>query len=353
MEHSMPKIKIGNVTIEKDQKCFVIAELGHNHQGDIEIAKEMIVSAADCGANAVKLQKRFNKCLYSTEMYNKPYENENSFGKTYGEHREALEFNLEQYKELKTFSNQRGVEFFATAFDFKSVDFLNELDVPAYKIASGDITNFPLLEYIAQRKKPIILSTGASSMDDVRNAYAILRKHTDQICLMQCTAGYPVENYSEINLKVIETYQNEFPECVIGYSGHESGIVIPVIAYVLGALVIEKHFTLNRAMKGTDHRFSLEPQGLKKMIRDLHRTKDALGTGEKKFYPSERDARRKMGKSIVINQNTKSGTRISKEILTFKSPGDGIPPSELDHILGKTILTDLNSDTILLWQHLK
>lgn len=353
MLKSNPRINIGRHIIEKGQSCFVIAEIGHNHQGNIEIAKQMIDAASECKVQAVKFQKRFNKSLYVSEMYNKPYDHENSFGKTYGEHRDALEFNKEQYKELKRYAESKGLEFFATAFDFESVDFLEEIDVSAYKIASGDITNYPLLEYISTKKKPVFLSTGASSMDEVRSAYRILKSRIDQICIMQCTAVYPIENYSEVNLNVIKTYQEEFPDAVIGYSGHDNGIVLPVVAYVLGAVVIEKHFTLSRAMKGTDHKFSLEPQGLKKIVRDLQRTREALGSGEKRFYPSERDARRKMGKSIVLKHEIKAGMKIDRELVTFKSPGDGISPSDLDHIIGKYVVKDLPADIILLWQHLK
>jgi len=347
------EIHVGKTVIADDSPCFVIAEIGHNHQGDMAVAKRMIRSAADCGAQAVKLQKRFNRELYVRAMYEKPYEHENSFGKTYGEHRDALEFDEAQYTELKVYAESLGLVFFSTAFDFSSVDFLEKVGVPAYKVASGDITNYPLLERIAKTKKPVFMSTGASTLEEVRSAYRIVRKHTDQICIMQCTAGYPIEDYREINLNVIPTYRREFPDAVIGYSGHENGIVMPIVAHVLGAQVIEKHFTLNRAMKGTDHRFSLEPAGLTKMLRDLRRVKDALGTGEKCFFPSERDARRKMGKSIVLKGSLSRDTVIEQGHIVFKSPGDGIPPSELDHVLGKKLLEDLAEDTILLWQHLK
>jgi sialic acid synthase len=347
------KIKLGNTVISDNGDFFVIAEIGHNHQGDLDIAMKMIDVAAECGVQAVKFQKRNNKTLYVSDMYKKPYDNENSFGKTYGEHREALEFDKKEYHKLKKHAEEKGLLFIATAFDFESADLLDEIGVSAYKVASGDITNYPLLEYIAKKRKPVFLSTGACMMDEVRNAYNIVKRQVNQLCIMQCTAGYPVEDYNEVNLKTIETYKHEFPDAIIGYSGHENGIVIPVVAYVLGATVIEKHFTLNRAMKGTDHKFSLEPQGLTKMVRDLKRVKLAMGTGKKIFYPSERDARRKMGKSIVLSRPVKAGVVLKKEMLSFKCPGDGIPPSELDHVLNKTIIADLPSDTILLWQHLK
>jgi sialic acid synthase len=215
------------------------------------------------------------------------------------------------------------------------------------------VTNTPLIEYIAQKGKPIVMSTGASTMEEVRRAYKAARRHNDQICLLQCTAGYPVTNYEEIDLNVIGTYRNEFPESIVGYSGHESGILLPVVAYVLGARVVEKHFTLNRAMKGTDHSFSLEPAGLLKVARDLERAHQALGSPEKHFYPSERDPRRKMGKSIVLRQPVQVGDIITEGLVAFKSPGDGICPAEFDHVLGRSVVRDLPEDTILLWEHLK
>jgi len=345
------EIKIGKHKINDDSKCFVIAELGHNHQGDIETAKKLIDEAAYRGADAVKLQKRNNKKLYTTAMYNKSYDNENSFGLTYGEHREALEFGKKEYRELKTYAENKGIEFLSTAFDFDSVDFLEDIGISAYKIASGDITNHPLIEYIASKNKPVIISTGASDFDDVKSAYNILRNHINQLCIMQCTAAYPADP-KDIHLNVIQTYLKEFPEAVIGYSGHDNGIVIPVVAYILGARIVEKHFTLNRAMKGTDHKFSLEPQGLRKMIRDLNRIYVALGSPEKKCYPFELPAKEKMGKSIVLSRAIKKGEIVTEDAIQFKSPGLGIPPSRVNEVIGKRVRYDLPEETILNFDHI-
>jgi len=348
-----PSMQIGTTVISDDSPCYLIAEIGHNHSGDIEIAKQLIDKAAESGAQAVKTQKRANPSLYTQAMLERPYENRNSFGRTYGEHREALEFGRDEYLVLKKHAESKGIAFFATAFDFESVDFLEEIDLPAYKIASGDITNHPLIARIAQTGKPVLMSTGASTMGEVQAAYRVAREFNDQICVLQCTAGYPVEDYSELDLRVIETYRNEFPDATIGYSGHENGIAMPVVAYVLGARIIEKHFTLNRAMKGTDHAFSLEPAGLTRVARDLERTRLALGDGQKHFHVSEREARRKMGKSLTLSQDLPAGTQLAAEHLVFKSPGDGIPPSELDHVVGRTLTRDLTIDTLLVWEYLK
>lgn len=342
-----PIIKLGRFTISDGSPCFVIAELGHNHQGSVDTAKKMIDAVAESGANAVKLQKRFNRDLYTFQMYNMPYDHENSFGTTYGEHREFLEFGKREYLQLRDYAHKRGLVFFATAFDFKSADFLEEIKVPAYKIASASIADTPLIEHIAKKGKPIFLSTGTATIKDVDRVYKLIKKHGVQLCLMQCTAAYPLSDYKEANLNVIRVYKKRYPDAIIGYSGHESGIVLPAVAYALGARVVEKHFTLNRAMKGTDHHYSLEPVGLRKMVRDLNRLYEAMGSGIKKPYPSESEAKRKMGKSVVARKKIEKGTVVTPDLITFKSPGAGIPPYMVDKVLGKVALKDMEADYII------
>ncbi|HEY1333676.1 MAG TPA: N-acetylneuraminate synthase family protein, partial [Myxococcaceae bacterium] len=236
--------------------CYVIAEVGHNHQGDVEKCKELFRVARECGADAVKLQKRDNRALYTREMYDKPYDNENSFGATYGEHREALEFGRDEYRELQRYCREIGITFFATAFDLPSADFLQSLDMPAYKIASGDLRTTPLLRHVARFGKPMIVSTGGAAMEDILRAYDAIMPINPQLCFLQCTASYPA-SAEDLNLNVITTLRARFPELVVGLSDHENGIAMAVAAYVLGARVVEKHFTLNHTWKGTDHAFSL------------------------------------------------------------------------------------------------
>lgn len=323
--------------------AFIIAEIGHNHQGKVDTCKEMFRAAKECGAHSVKLQKRDNKSLYTQAMYNQPYDNENSYGPTYGLHREALEFGRDEYKELQRYAKELGLIFFATAFDFKSADFLEALDVPAYKIASGDLKNTPLLQYVASFKKPMIVSTGGGMFDDVRRMYDAVLPINSQLAILQCTAGYPPA-FEELELNVISTFRKQFPEATIGFSSHDSGIAMAVAAYVLGARVIEKHFTLNRAMKGTDHAFSLEPVGLKKMIRDLQRLRLALGTGEKRTFPSEQKPLLKMGKKLVASRSLPAGHVLSAADISIKSPGDGLPPYEHSKLIGKSLLRPLLED---------
>lgn len=336
-------MKIGNIAIG-GENCFVIAEIGHNHQGSVEICKQMIKAAKDAGADAVKLQKRNNKTLFTEEAYNKSYENENSFGKTYGEHREALEFDKEQYLEVIEYAKQIGIILFATPFDIESVDFLEELDIPCYKIASAMVDDIPLIKRVAQTSKPVFLSTGASTNSDIDYVYKILKDAETPLCLMHCVSAYPMVNYEEANLLCIKTMKDRYPDAIIGLSSHDNGIVLPVASYVLGARVVEKHFTLNRAMKGTDQSFSLEPLGLSKMVRDLKRVKLALGDGIKRMQPSEIEAKRKLGKSIYAKVSISRGEVITERKICCKCPGGGLSPIYFSLLIGKKAIRNIGKE---------
>ena len=342
-------MRIGQHEIGDQSRCYVIAEIGHNHQGSLDKARELFREAKLAGAHAVKLQKRDNQGLYTRAAYNKPYDNENSFGSTYGEHREFLEFGRKEYRELQKLASELGVDFFATAFDLASADFLQELDVPAYKIASGDLKSTPLLQYVASFGKPVIISTGGAVIDDVQRAYDTIMPINPQLAILQCTAGYPAA-FEELDLRVIGTFRERFPDAVIGFSSHDNGISMPVAAYMLGARIVEKHFTLNRTSKGTDHAFSLEPVGLRKMVRDLERTHKALGNGVKKIYESEKAPITKMGKSLVVARDLPSGHLLGRADIVMKSPGGGIPPYELENVLGRVTLRPLKEDDFLTFE---
>jgi N-acetylneuraminate synthase/sialic acid synthase len=339
-------LKIGAHEIGDHTRCYLIAEIGHNHQGSLEKARELFREAKLAGANAVKLQKRDNRGLYTRAAYDRPYDNENSFGATYGEHRERLEFGLREYRELKAYAAELGIDFFSTAFDLASADFLEELGVPAYKIASGDLKSTPLLTHVARFGKPVIISTGGAEIDDVRRAYDTIMPINPRLAILQCTAGYPAA-VEELDLRVVATYRERFPGAVIGFSSHDNGIAMPVAAFMLGARIVEKHFTLNRAMKGTDHAFSLEPVGLRKLVRDLERTYQALGNGVKKIYESERAPIVKMGKSLVVARDLPDGHVLGAEDIVMKSPGGGIPPYELEQVIGRVTLKPLYQDDFL------
>jgi N-acetylneuraminate synthase/sialic acid synthase len=336
-------LQIESTLIHDAGDCYVIAEIGHNHQGNLETAKELFRAAKECGVNAVKLQKRDNRSLYTREMYNKPYENENSYGATYGEHREFLEFGMSEYKELQRFAGELGLTFFATAFDFRSADFLAELNSPAFKIASGDLRNIPLLKYVAGFQKPVIVSTGGGTIEDVQRAYDAVMPINPQLAILQCTAGYPCA-FEEMNLRVITSFRERFPDVVIGLSSHDSGIAMVVGAYILGARIVEKHFTLNRAMKGTDHAFSLERGGMRRVVRDLKRVRLAMGDGVKATYQSEVAPIVKMGKKLVAAVDLPANHVLTREDIAIKSPSDGLPPYELDRVIGKVTRRPLKED---------
>ena len=330
------ELEIAGLVVHDNSLPFVIAEVGHNHQGRLDQALELIRAASKAGASAVKFQKRDNKSLYTPEMFNEPYNSENSFGKTYGQHREALEFGLEEYKACISEAEKLNIIFFATAFDFNSADFLQSLSMPLFKIASGDLTNLPLLEYVAKFEKPMIISTGGANLEMVDNAVKTIRKFHNNFAILQCTASYPAE-FSQLNLRVIDRLRQLYPENVIGYSGHDNGIAMSTAAFTLGARIIEKHFTLNRALKGTDHAFSLEPQGLTKLVRDLRRTSEALGDGVKVIYDNEQAPMRKMRKMIVVKHDMPAGAIVTENDIDFRSPGDGLGPDVLKSVVGKRL----------------
>ena len=345
------QFQIERHTIGRDSPdCFVIAEIGHNHGGDVEVCKQLFQAAKYAGVSAVKLQKRDNRALYTREFYDSTYNSENAFGPTYGTHREALEFGESEYRDLKQFAESLELVFFATAFDFPSVEFLERIDVPCYKVASGDLTHIPLLKAIAQTGKPLILSTGASTLDDVKRAYDAIMPLNQQLAILHCTAEYP-SDHKDMNLSVIGTYLQEFPGAVIGLSDHDNGIAMALAAYVLGARVIEKHFTLNRAWKGTDHAFSLEPEGMRKLVRDVHRAAIAMGDGVKQVYEKEKPARVKMGKKIVAARDLPEGHVLGPADIAYKSPGDGLPPYHDEELFGARLRRAVSEDESLTLDH--
>lgn len=346
------QLKIGNFSINQSSPVFTIAEIGHNHQGSLDLCKKMFDAAAFCGATAVKLQKRSNRDQFVKSYYNASYNSENSFGKTYGEHREFLEFDKVQYKELQQYAESKGLIFFSTAFDFASVDFLQDLDIDCIKIASGDCVNLPLLEYASQTEIPLIVSTGATTMEEIKETHALLRRGKSDFALLQCTSGYPAK-YSEINLNVIPEMLRIFPDTIIGLSSHENGISVPIAAVALGARIIEKHFTIDRTLKGTDQAFSLSPSGMSKMCRDIDRTLEALGNGNKIVFDSELKPMEKQRKSLVALSNLKKGHVLTSEDIGLKCPNNGLPPSKFNSLIGKILLEDIAEDEYFVEDNLK
>lgn len=331
-----------------DSPTFVIAEAGINHNGDVSLAKELILMAKHCRADCVKFQKRTINRILTKEGLEKPYANPNSFGETYGQHKEHLELSFEDFRQLKAYADKIGILFTASGWDEESIDFLDELGVPFFKLASADLTNKPLLEHTAKKNKPMILSTGMASMEEVRSALDIVLPLNNRIVLMQCTSSYPTP-FEEIHLNVLKTFKREFGEkVVLGFSGHEKGIAISSCAVALGARVVERHFTLDRTMKGGDHAASLESEGLSKLIRDIRALERALGGEEKRPQPSEKACTIKLRKSLVSACHIPKDTIITREMLTVKGPGTGISPLLIDEMVGKVAAQNIPHDIVLM-----
>jgi sialic acid synthase len=331
------RLTLDGVELHDGGDCYVIAEIGHNHQGDLEKARQLVEAAHQCGVDAVKFQKRDNRTLFTREFYESAYDNENSFGETYGAHREALELDREEWVELRAYARELGVGFVAAAFDEPSAELLAELDVTAFKFASGDLKNTPLQRRVAGFGKPMLLSTGGGTLEDIQRAVDAILPINPQLAILQCTAAYPAAA-EDLHLNVITTLRERFPGLVIGLSDHQNGIAMALVGYMLGARVIEKHFTLDHALKGTDHAFSLMPDGMRRLVRDLHRVPAALGDAEKKPLPIERKPLEKMGKKLVAARELELGHVLAREDIAIKSPADGgLPPYELDRLVGRRL----------------
>lgn len=285
------QLKIAGTTISDESPCFVIAEIGGNHGGSVETAAELAHEAWKAGASAVKFQKRDNAQLYTSYLLEQAYDNENSYGPTYGAHRDALELSVGNMRVVTEWQRDAEIPWFATAFDEASADELAAVHVPAFKIHSGGLTDLPLIRHVAAFGKPVLLSTGGGTVADIDRAVDALGSCPHAI--LHCTASYPLKP-EEANLRVILTLRERYPDTVIGFSSHSPGIAFSLIAYAFGARILEHHFTLNRASKGTDHAFSLEPKGLQTLVDDLAKARLALGDGVKRFYDSERKPIAKM-----------------------------------------------------------
>lgn len=339
----MHELNIAGRRIADDTGAYVIAELGHNHQGSVEQAEKLLGAAAEAGAHAAKLQKRDNETLFTKDFFTKAYGGRNSFGATYGKHRQALEFGRDEYVHLAALAAHLGIDLFSTAFDMPSVDFLVELDLPVIKIASADVTNTPLLRYAAQTQRTLVVSTGGATMDEVRRACDTILAVNHRLALLQCTAVYPAAP-ADLNLAVIDTYRAEYPDVVIGFSGHDLGPELSWIAYALGARVIEKHFTLDHASRGSDHHFSLDPAELAELCAGLERTRAAIGSGAKRCSSTEASAVLKMGKKLVAARDVPAGHVLTRDEVAFKSPGDGMKPYRIGEVLGRRLRVPLKMD---------
>lgn len=341
----MTKVNLGEIIIGENYPVQVIGEIGQNHNGSMENAKLLIDMCKLCGVKLVKFQKRDINTEFTKEAYNRPYVNSNSFGDIYGKHREFLELNKEQHKELKEYANKKGLIYFCTPCDIPSVEIMEEINCPFYKVASRDITNIPLLERLAKTGKPVIISTGMADYSDIDLALKTLNMPYDKVIIMQCTSEYPCPP-KNTNLNVITEFMNKYKN-IIGFSDHTTGILAPVLATMKGAKIIEKHITLDRTMKGTDQVGSLEFQGLHKLITYLKDIPLYLGSHNKVLSDNILTAKNKLMKSLTSKVAIKKGTKLTKDMLCLKCPGTGILWKDMNLILGKTANCDIDVDITL------
>jgi sialic acid synthase SpsE/spore coat polysaccharide biosynthesis protein SpsF (cytidylyltransferase family) len=339
------RVKFAGREVGDGCPCFIIAEIGQNHNGQLNLAKKLIDMAARCKADAVKFQKREISWELTKEAYHRPYEGPNSFGATYGSHREYLELNEAQHRELKEYAQAAGLIYFCTPCDPPSVDLLERVGSPMYKVASRDITNIPLLRHIAKTGKPVILSSGMSSLQELREAIEAFQGSRCDVTLMQCVSEYPAQP-ENVNLKAMATMRKEF-DLLVGLSDHTAGVITGVAGAVLGAFAVEKHITMSRAMNGTDHAAALEEEGLKRLVSYIRICELAMGDGSKDFNPVVQAAKDKLARSLVSRTEIPSGSVLTEDMLILKSPGTGLSWNQRDQIVGHVAKTNIAAEVTL------
>lgn len=337
-------IKIGDRIISADSPVFIIAEAGVNHNGDLAVAKQMIDAALEAGVDAVKFQTYRAEEMITVNAKKADYQLKSTdITETQYSMLKKFELSTEDHQELADYCRNKGLIFLSTPYDFASVDLLTQIEIPCFKISSGDITNLPFLSYIARRKKPIILSTGMSNLGEVEQAVLAIEKNgNSEIVLLHCTSNYPTA-YQDVNLKVMITLKNAF-QYYVGYSDHTEGIVISLAAVAMGARIIEKHFTLDRRLPGPDHQASLEPKELQEMVRSIRMIEKAMGSGVKRCVLSEERNKEVARKKIVLACDVSKGTVITEKELTLKRANKGLAPAYLDLLVGHKANKDLLKD---------
>tara|TARA_Y100000816_G_C26107026_1_gene588622 strand:+ start:3184 stop:4242 length:1059 start_codon:yes stop_codon:yes gene_type:complete len=346
------EIKIRDKFIGGNHPLFFIAEAGVNHNGSIDMGKQLIDIAVEAGADAVKFQtfkteniiiKKAPKSTYHIETTGD--DNDQSWFDLL----KTQEISKNMHVELIDYCNNKGIIFLSTPYDEESADLLEELDVPAFKIASTDTSNLPLLKYIAKKGYPMILSSAMATMDEVELAVSTVRNEgLEKIAMLQCTGNYPAK-LSDTNLCVMKTYKEKL-DCIIGYSDHTLDLINPIAATAMGAKIYEKHFTIDRSLPGPDHRMALELDELKQTIKAIRDTESAMGSSQKNVLESEKENRIKLRKSIVSKLNIKKDDIITIDMLSLKRPGHGIQPVDLNNVIGKKAITDIPEGTVLLFE---
>lgn len=334
----MKEISISNKVIGKNNPCFIIAEAGLNHNGNLELAKELIKKAKESGADAVKFQTYKTEEITSTK------------NKTYYQMLKKLELSNEDFKEISEYAKKENIIFFSKASYKEAVPMLKNLGVPAFKIGSSRLTHFPLLKYTAEQNLPLIISTGMATLDEVKEAVNVVEKtDNNQIILLHCTSLYPTK-LKDVNLRAMLTLKKfGYP---IGYSDHTVGITVPIAAVTLGANVIEKHLTIDKTLLGPDHKASSNPEEFKQMVEAIRNVEKLLGSQIKKPTKKELEMQKLTRISIVANKNIPQNTKITPDMITCKRPGTGIPANEFNDVLGKITKKSIEKDEVIKWDDL-
>ncbi|XP_059622534.1 sialic acid synthase, partial [Phlebotomus argentipes] len=359
-------LKVCDKIVGEGKPCFIVAEIGQNHQGDINLAKELILEAKQCGVDCVKFQRSNLSAKFTRSALERPYTSLNSFGATYGEHKSFLEFSAEDFRDLQRFSAENDIIFTASAMDEVALDELLAMGVPLVKIGSGDANNLPLIKKARDSGVPLIISTGMQRQETIEQIHSLMAERS--FGLLHCVSSYPTR-VQDANIQFIEVFQKCFPKAIVGYSGHEIGQEISLAAVAMGAKIVERHFTLDKNLKGSDHKCSLEPKEMSQFVENVRKLEHFLGekrihdvseiisalitlnmipkvdlnsafSGEKcrKLLQCEIDCFQKLGKSLVFSRDVESGEVLTQNHLAIKvSQPKGLQPEEMDKILGRRL----------------
>lgn len=347
-------LKISNKLVGMEYPTLIVAEIGANHNNDLELIKRTIDAAVECGVDAIKFQ------TYTSNELLSDYDRLIVHGKSGSEVTEKigvmfdkLSLKREWHKEIFNYVTSKGLIAFSTPFSLEGVDFLNSFDVPCFKVAASDVNYIKMLQYMARKGKPVMLSVGKSSIGEVEQAIETLEENgCKELVVMHCVSQYP-SPMDEMNLRVIETLKLQYPDAVIGFSDHSLGATAAIGAVVLGARVIEKHFTLDKSLEGPDHWFSMDPSDMKFLVNEIRNIEKALGNSRKRIVRSEENERKTSTRSIVLNEDINSGDIIEEKHLKFTRPGWGIDPIDLDKVVGLKPTQSLTKNTVLMWSHFK
>lgn len=348
-------MRLGHREIKDFDRPYIIAEVGSNHNGDMDLARQLVDAAKACGADAVKFQSWTPDSLIAKEEYDRNLKYNDSPKKHFGSLREMVEkyyLRPQQHIELKEYCGRKGITFVSTPFSIEEVDFLEDMDVPFFKIASMDINNLLLLEHVARKNKPVIVSTGMASLAEIENAVRTIEAAGNrQIALLHCIAIYPPV-YEDINLKNIAMLRHTFGYPV-GFSDHSKGASIPLASVALGSSIIEKHFTLDKDMPGWDHEVSADPQEMKMIVEESKNIVRAMGVYQRVVGKAEQEKKIRFRRSLVARHDKKAGDTLELADLAFKRPETGIRPDEIKYVLGRKLKRNISQDEVLRWEYVE